>query len=101
MSNIDGNDIYLFGPVIDWGLAGTTGISYSLINFTKIPVTTQDGTDFQLIDRRTDGVIEVNQAHDPIPVSFRMQMLNRLNNGEAVDEVVHAKEVIWCTVERR
>ena len=101
MSNIDGNDIYLSGPVQGWGLAGTASISYALINFTKIPVVTQDGTSFDFIDRRTDGIIEVNQSHDPIPVTFKMQMLNRINNGEGVEEVVQAKEAIWYTVEMR
>ena len=101
MSDINGTNIYLSGPILEWGLAGTSPITYTVINFVKVPVVVQDGTSFELLDRRGEGTIEVNQLHDPVPVTFRMQMLNTINNGEALEEAVQTKESIWYTVEMK
>lgn len=63
LANIDGQNMYISGPVLSWGLSGTSNISYSLIHFDKVPVVTQDGTHFDFIDRRGEESLTITQIN--------------------------------------
>ena len=89
---------YLNGPVLSWGLVGTSPINYSIIHFSKTVVTTQDGETFCFIDRRGEGLIEIDPPQPCVPLTFRMQVLNELNNGRLVEEAVQTQENLSYTV---
>jgi len=105
MADIDGNDIILSGPNQNWGLVGQSNISYSIIQFVKHTVTIQSGFDREfrtfdpLVDRRGDGSdFVIEQDIMPFNLVYKMQLLNKLNSGETIEESVQAKEKIWYTV---
>lgn len=104
MSDIDGQDIYLVGPVENWGLAGeTTGVSYSIIHIANEEnVTIQNGktgefnTFIPYVNRSGDSAIFILQQDAPAPMALRMQMLN-----DGIEEAVSTKEELSYTIERR
>jgi Phage tail protein (Tail_P2_I) len=102
ISNIDDYNIYLAGPPIAWGLAGTPDVSYTLIHFEKLPVVNQDNTFFNFIDRRGEGSLFVSppETGSDYSTSFRVGMLNSINTGGRFDLVSNSEE-IWCNIEVR
>lgn len=103
MADIDGQNITLNGPVLDWGTLGeTTMVSYTIIQLINMPISIQSGYDeqyrsFDFIDRRGDIVFMEEQmlSMSSMPMSFKLAMLN---NPEAANETIQVKEKIWCTV---
>jgi len=86
-------------------LAGqTTGVGYTIIQIVNHPVTIQSGYDKEFrtfdpfVDRRGDGSDFVIEQDLVSPPGFRMQMLNKLNEGESMEDCVKAKESISYTV---
>jgi len=96
MVDINHNNIYLAGPAQSWGLAGTSPISYTIIQLIKLPITTPIGT-LPFVDRRGDEQpipIEQNLLLSP---SLMMNLLNK--NAQVIEEAVKGKEEIWYSVE--
>lgn len=96
MTNINGTTIYLGGPIVDWGLSGTSSIGYTIIWFQKIPTTIQSGLDEQFrtfepfVDRRGGGSTFVIEQSDVMPMMMRMQLLNK----SALEDAVKTQESI-------
>lgn len=99
VSDMDNNDIYLTGPPIAWGVAGTTGVSYTIVHFDKLPFTNQDGTFYTSIDRRGEG--SLIETSEPMSMGFRVNLLNKINDGKKMDETISTSEELWCEVEYR
>lgn len=103
MIDIDGNDIYLSGTLLDWGIAGTPGISYSIIQFVKHVVSIQSGLDKQFrtfdpfVDRRGDGsnFVTIEPGLSVTPMMLKAQVLNE---SPSVSESVTTQEDISYTI---
>lgn len=106
LADIDGQDLYLTGPVQNWGLANnTTGLAYTIIQLVNQSVTPQDGrtgdfNTFDFVDRRGEGSnFVVQQDASSMSMEMRLSMLNKLSEGEVIEEPIQTKEKIWFTVE--
>jgi hypothetical protein len=103
MSDINGQDIYLTGPVQNWGLLGeTVGLGYTILQLVNQPITIQDGRTgqfetFDFIDRRGDGSFFITEDDSPMPMAFRLDLLNNPENN--VQEHLQTKEKIVCHVQ--
>jgi hypothetical protein len=97
IESIDGSNMVLNGPLLSWGLTGTS-VSYSIVQFTKTAsVTTQSGHVFDRIDRRGNDSI-VLETETGMSMYFHAAMLNGINKGEPVD-MVGQQEHIWFDIE--
>jgi hypothetical protein len=98
MADINGQSIYLSGPVQAWGLVGQAGITYTIIQIVNQQVPIQSGIDgtyntFQpFVDRRGEGSNFVQQDSLTASPMVRMQMLN--NESQTIKEAVKTKESI-------
>lgn len=93
----DGNDITIVGPMLSWGLSGTSSISFSLVKFTKThPIITEDDVSFDRLDRRNDGVIIVDVETSSMPA--RAATLNAYGKGSGLQESMSCEENIWIEV---
>ena len=81
ITSIVGSTMELVGPFVDFGIAGVPA-SYSIIQFVKTsPITTQDGTVFEFLDRRGNESITIT-TEEGMPMSFAADLLNYANEGQ-------------------
>lgn len=100
ISEIDGTDIMLSGPMQTWTTLGTA-VVYDIKKFTKISAVVpdrdsppMDGYEFDFIDRRGNDVIEKN-----IEIVSPMLMASTLNNNDQFMDSVQQRESIGFIIE--
>lgn len=103
IESIDGSDMILNGPMLDWGLSGTS-VNYSIVHFTKTsPITTTGNQSydpplqFDRLDRRGNESIELI-TETQLPMQMRADMLNSINSEQQIDKVSQ-QEHIWLDIE--
>lgn len=115
ISQWDGQEMYLVGPPLNWGVSVGTSVDYKIYHFVKQPwsvwekitghPTGQPETfipahDFTFIDRRGNEVFEVNIEDSGVPAFALATALNASKRNEQIDSVGQ-QETIGYTVEYR
>lgn len=120
ISNIDGNTIYLNGPMIDWGTTGTS-VSFNLIRYTEPQIDIPErqnpatiGYEFPFIDRRGNEVFPIKQeVLSPFMMDSEVLAIDSQNNNNVLSlkaailndksplDVISQSESISVTIERR
>lgn len=90
---IDGPVITLMGPTQNWGLTGTS-VDFSIVQFTKLPVTI-NGQTLEFVDRRSNGVVVIGDSITSL--SFAANTLNSLNSQ--ANDTQYQKEGVSIQIE--
>lgn len=96
IDNISGSDMTLTGKIIDYGLVDVP-ISYSIVQFVKTsPITTQDGHEFVILDRRGDDTITItSESVTPMAMAFASM------SDDSILDLIPQKENIRIRTEYR
>lgn len=103
IESIDGSDMVINGPILSWGLSGTS-VDYSIVHLEKTSPITTLGDDnpfgnleFDRLDRRGNESIEI-ETETAVPMFARATMLNDANAGHTTDTVTQ-QEQVWYSIE--
>ena len=75
----------MVGPPQNWGLAGTA-VNFSIIQYTKLPVTI-NGQTLEFVDRRGGGTVVIGDTITPL--SLTANILNTLNSHANDSQIQH------------
>lgn len=90
ITSIVGSTMTLSGTPVELGLTGVP-ISYEIVHFEKIPVTTQDGHYFEFLDRRGNDSIEIiTETITPMT----MGMSEAILNSQPVNNIGLAEKIL-------
>lgn len=74
IEEIDGSEMTLSGHLLEWGLSGIS-VNYSIVQFEKVPVITQNDHYFEFLDRRGNDSIVIS-TESSMPMAMRSSFLN-------------------------